>query len=66
MPTKNGNIEVNSTKRIESEKKRGGLMGLLGKKDKNVEYKGTEREVIDINGKSDDEVFDAITKHVSK
>jgi hypothetical protein len=41
-------------------------MGLMGKKDKNVEYKDTEREVIDISGKSDDEVVDAITKHVSK
>jgi hypothetical protein len=66
MPTKDGNIEVTSTKRIESEKKRGGLMGLMGKKDKNVQYKDTEREVIDISGKSDDEVVDAITKHVSK
>ena len=39
---------------------------LFGKKDKNVQYKDTEREVIDISGKSDDEVVDAITKHVSK
>lgn len=66
MPTKDGNIEVKSTKGEKSEKKRGGLMGLLGKKDKTTDYKDTDKEVIDINGKSDDEIVNDITKHVGK
>jgi hypothetical protein len=66
QPTTDGNIEAKFDYTTQSDKKRGGLMGLLGKKEKEIKWNGAEPSIININGKNDDQIFNDINTYISK